>query len=161
VRQTLSSWQLNFEVIVVDDGSADKTASLPAQYGPRFRTLRLPRNQGKGAAVKAGMLRGSGEVIAFTDADLPFDLEALRQAYELIYDRRADVVCGARDLLESQANVSRSILRRLASWAFRAAVWQLVPLDVRDTQCGLKVFSREAVERIFPRQQVDGLCFDV
>jgi len=161
VRQTLASWQLNFEVIVVDDGSADGTATLPAQFGGAFRTLRLARNQGKGAAVRAGMLRAAGEVIAFTDADLPFDLGALRLAYELVCDGRADVVCGGRDLPESRSNVSRSYWRRLASRAFRTAVSQVVPLKVCDTQCGLKVFSREAAQRVFSCQHIDGLAFDV
>jgi dolichyl-phosphate beta-glucosyltransferase len=100
-------------------------------------------------------------VAAFTDADLPFDLSALHDGYQLVRTNQADVVCGARDLAGSRANVSRSLWRHGASWAFRGAVRQLLALRVTDTQCGLKIFSRRAVESIFPRQQVDGLAFDV
>jgi len=161
VQEALSTWRIDFRVIVVDDGSVDRTAELPAQYGHRFRAVRLPRNRGKGAAVRAGMLQATGAVAAFTDADLPFDLSALRRGYELIRRDEADVVCGARDLAESRTNVSRSLWRHCASWAFRSAVRGLLALQVSDTQCGLKIFSRRAVEAIFPRQQVDGLAFDV
>jgi dolichyl-phosphate beta-glucosyltransferase len=161
VKDALTTWRIDFRVIVVDDGSVDGTAELPAQYGSHFRALRLRRHRGKGAAVRAGMLQATGAVAAFTDADLPFDLDALRHAYELIRKELADVVCGARDLAGSGTKVSRSLWRHCASWTFRGAVRRLLALKVTDTQCGLKAFSRRAVESIFPRQQVEGLAFDV
>jgi glycosyltransferase involved in cell wall biosynthesis len=161
VKDTLAGWRLNYEVIVVDDGSRDSTAELPAHFGRRFCVLRMPQNRGKGAAVRAGMFRATGAVAAFTDADLPFDLAALRSAYQLVRSGSADVVCGARDLAESSALVVRSAWRQCASWVFRAAVRRLLTLHVTDTQCGLKVFSRRAIESIFPRQRIDGLAFDV
>jgi len=161
LKETLTTWRLDYRVVVVDDGSSDGTARLPARYGSRFRAQRLPRHRGKGAAVRAGMLQATGAVAAFTDADLPFDLSALRHGYQLICEQTADVVCGARDLVGSGSKVSRSLWRHCASWAFRSAVQRLLALQITDTQCGLKVFSRRAIDSIFPRQQVDGLAFDV
>ena len=68
----LDQWGINYRVVVADDGSRDGTPQVASGFGPRFSTLSLPQNAGKGAAVRAGMLSGAGRVVAFTDADLPY-----------------------------------------------------------------------------------------
>jgi dolichyl-phosphate beta-glucosyltransferase len=78
LREYLDQWGINYRVVVADDGSRDGTASVATEFGPRFSTLSLPQNRGKGAAVRAAMLSASGCVAAFTDADLPYALESLR-----------------------------------------------------------------------------------
>ena len=98
VRQFLDGWAVGYRVVVTDDGSRDRTACLAASFGPRFETISLPQNRGKGYAVRTAMLSAQGRVVAFTDADLPYHLDALRHGYELIEQNHCDVVFGARDL---------------------------------------------------------------
>ncbi|MGE5192054.1 MAG: glycosyltransferase [Deltaproteobacteria bacterium] len=152
-------WGVDYRVLVVDDGSRDGTARLTDGRGKRFATV-SQANAGKGAAVRNGMLRATGRVVAFTDADLPYDLDGIRAAYEAIDRRQCEVVFGARDLQESAVLAPRRFLRTLATWVFRSIVAQLVSKQVTDTQCGLKVFSRRAALEIFTRTTIDGFAFD-
>ena len=106
------------------------------------------------------MLRATGRVLAFTDADLPFRLTALRQGYEWIRGGQCDVVFGARDIEGAENLARRRLARRLATFAFREIVSRLVSREVTDTQCGLKLFSRRAALEIFGRATIDGFAFD-
>lgn len=160
LKTYLDHWQIDYRVVVADDGSCDATATLAAAYGPRFSTISLPRQQGKGAAVRAGMLSATGDVVAFTDADLPYDLSALRAGYELVAGHQAEVAFGARDLEGSTCLTSRRWTRTAATLVFREIVRRLVSQQVTDTQCGLKIFSRSAALEIFSRTTIDGFAFD-
>jgi len=151
---------LDYRVLVVDDGSQDGTAACAEGLGPRVAVMRQPVQRGKGAAVRAGMLRATGAVLAFTDADLPFDLAALLEGYERIRDCRCDVVYGARDAEGAACCVRRRFLRTAASAVFRRVVQVLVSREVTDTQCGLKLFRREAAIEIFSRTTIEGFAFD-
>lgn len=155
----LDQWGIDYRVIVVDDGSRDGTAALSDSYGPRFSTIRQP-NGGKGSAVRKGLLAATGRVVAFTDADLPYDLASLKSAYETVAAGNADAVFGSRDMDESTSLVERQFLRTLASSIFRGVVTFLVSRQVRDTQCGLKIFSRSAAHAIFSRTKINGFAFD-
>ncbi len=155
----LDQWGIDYRVIVVDDGSKDNTAKLASAYGPRFSTIRQP-NGGKGSAVKKGLLAATGRVVAFTDADLPYDLVALTAAYETVRAGDADAVFGSRDMTDSASLVERQFLRTVASQVFRGIVTFLVSRQIRDTQCGLKVFSRSAAQAIFSRATINGFAFD-
>jgi dolichyl-phosphate beta-glucosyltransferase len=155
----LDNWGVNYRVLVVDDGSRDATGRLTIGRGPRFSTV-SQANAGKGAAVRNGMLHATGRVVAFTDADLPYDLDGVRAAYELIDNEHCEVVFGARDLEESAIRAPRRFLRTMATWIFRSIVQQLISRKVTDTQCGLKVFSRRAAIEIFSRTTIDGFAFD-
>jgi dolichyl-phosphate beta-glucosyltransferase len=160
LAQFLSDWGVDFRVVVVDDGSRDATAEVAGRFGHRFSTQRMPMHRGKGAAIRRGMLHATGAVAAFTDADLPYDLAALRTAHDWVVKRECDVVFGARDLRESGFRARRRWSRTLASAAFRRVVKQIISREVTDTQCGLKVFSRAASLAIFSRTTVDGFAFD-
>jgi glycosyltransferase involved in cell wall biosynthesis len=159
-QSRLDCSKLDYRVLVVDDGSQDETAALTEDFGRRFSSLRLPQNRGKGAAVRAGMLAATGVVVAFTDADLPFDLSSLFEGYAWVRDAECHAVFGARDLRESSAVASRKFARRLASSVFRALMSIMVSREVTDTQCGLKIFSRTAATEIFSRTTIDGFAFD-
>src|ERR1700689_3493186 len=160
LREYLDQWGINYRVIVADDGSRSKTATVANEFGPRFSTLSLAQNRGKGAAVRAGMLSAAGRVVAFTDADLPYALESLRAGYELIRAGRCEVAFGARDLEGSRRFVHRRVLRVAASAVFSQIVRFLISPDVTDTKAGLKVFSLEASQAIFSRTLIDGFAFD-
>lgn len=160
----LAAWcacqDMAVEVLVVDDGSRDATARAAAAHPLGCSVVRLTQNAGKGAAVRTGMRLGRGRIVAFTDADLPFDLAALRWACDVIGAGIADVVYGGRDLEGSVESVARSPARSLASRCFRSVTRHLIARDIGDTQCGLKVFRREAAREIFSRVQTDGFAFD-
>ena len=159
VKQYLNAWGVDYRVLVVDDGSRDATATLTDVHGSRFSTLRQPQS-GKGAAIRAGLMRATGRVIAFTDADLPYDLDALKAGYNSVHTGRSEVVFGARDLKGSAALAQRKLLRTMATTVFREIVRCLVSRQVTDTQCGLKVFSRYAARQIFSRTTINGFAFD-
>ena len=80
----LDAWGVDYRVLVADDGSTDRTAALTQRLGPRFSTLRIVPQGGKGRAIRIAMLRATGRVLAFTDADLPFQLSAMQQGYDWI-----------------------------------------------------------------------------
>lgn len=155
----LDDWGLDYRVLVVDNASRDDTGRITAEYGPRFSTIVQPRT-GKGAAVRHGMLSATGAVVAFTDADLPYDLQALRSGHDLIARGACAVVFGARDIADARMGVPRPRLRSLASSVFRHIARRWVSPDVTDTQCGFKMFSHRAARLVFSRAKVDGFAFD-
>jgi dolichyl-phosphate beta-glucosyltransferase len=156
----LDDWGLDYRVLVADDGSDDETAALTDRLGPRFSTLSLSSHAGKGRAVKTAMLAATGRVLAFTDADLPFDLAAMQRGYDILHNGDAQVVFGARDLAESRYLAPRHWSREIATHVFRAIVKTLISRKVTDTQCGLKLFTHRAAMEIFSRVSIDGFAFD-
>lgn len=150
---------INMEVLVCDDGSTDGTAmAVPAL--PRVAVLRASRNQGKGAAVRRGMLAARGDIRAFTDADLPYGVEPLDLARTYIGERGFHAVIGDRTLPGSEYEANqpvRSAVSALASFAFRT----LVTGGIYDTQCGIKAFRGDVAEALFGLTRVDGFAFDV
>jgi len=156
----LDLWQLDYRVLIVDDGSCDDTRLVAARFGPRFATVRLRHRTGKGAAIRHGMLASTGRFVGFTDADLPFDLEAMRTALDIVAAGDADVVFGARDAVGAVCRVRRRFARRVATRLFRTLAGRMLNLAVTDPQCALKVFTRNAARQIFARAQLDGFAFD-
>lgn len=159
LRDYLDVWGIDYRVMVVDNASTDGTCEIAAGFGSRFSTRGQPV-PGKGAAIRLGMLHGTGRVLAFTDADLPYDLHSLRAGYESIVTGQAEVVFGARDLVGSRMEARRRLLRTIGTGVFREMVRLLVSRQVTDTQCGLKLFRREAAWDIFSRTTIDGFAFD-
>jgi len=106
----LEAWSVrqpfSVEILVVDDGSRDATAAVAAGHPCGCGVIRLAHNGGKGAAVRTGMLAACGRVIGFTDADLPYRLDAIERAYATIVSAAADVVYGGRDLATSTMAVA-------------------------------------------------------
>ena len=152
-----------YEVIVVDDGSRDHTPSLVEAWTrrvPEVRMVRLPKNQGKGAAVRAGMQAASGDQRCFFDADLPMPVGELDAVLARL-DQGADVVIASRALPGSHVVVQPGWVRRWLSEWFSIVVRGLFRMPYRDTQCGLKGFSRRASGELFSRSRLDGFAFDV
>lgn len=153
----------SFEVVVVDDGSRDLTATLVEAYAqrhPEVRLVRLPRPMGKGAAVRRGILEAQGQIILFSDADLSApiaEMEKLLVSIESGYD----VAIASRALAESQILTPQPWTRRAVGWAFRWMTRALFHLPFADTQCGFKGFQRRAAREIFSRSCIHGFTFDV
>lgn len=154
------------ELLVVDDGSVDRTAELvrkaagatPADVS--LRLLQHPRNLGKGRAVRTGCLAAAGDFVVYLDADLATPpQEALKLLRSL--EEGADVAVGSRvhpggyDMRASQPPY-----RRALGWLYTWVRQRLLLPDIVDTQCPLKAFRREAAQRIFARQRLSGWAFD-
>ncbi|KAK5974112.1 hypothetical protein GCK32_006538, partial [Trichostrongylus colubriformis] len=161
-----------FEVLVVDDGSTDRTADIAADYGHRhpglLKVLKLERNLGKGGAVRNGVLHCGGKLILFADADGATrfsDIEKLEKGLMRIsrgLDETFPVVAvGSRAHLEAEATATRSVFRNFLMHGFHFLVYLFSSRTVRDTQCGFKLFTRAAAARVFPVLHIERWAFDV
>lgn len=150
------------EVVVVDDGSRDNTLEIVSQLAsgnPALRVLQNPGNQGKGYAVRNGMMQSRGEVLLFTDADLSSPISEAGKLLNAL-EAGADVAIGSR-WLDPSLQFQRQSLKRQALSRFYNLFLRLVLLfPYRDTQCGFKAFTRAAAIKIFPLQRITRWGFD-
>ena len=150
------------EIIVVDDGSTDRTSDILAAHPMGcLEVLRLPENRGKFAALKAGMALARGASRIFTDADLPYDLEAIPAMVELLTNQGFHVVVGDRTLAESELGIDQPPLRKLSTRVFSFSVRMLVTGELFDTQVGFKAFRGDVAAALFPLITDDGFAGDV
>lgn len=150
-----------YEVIVVDDGSSDQTVAIVQAFGhPHLQVVSLGTNRGKGMALKHGMLLAQGKYIFFMDADLPYPLESIREALRVFDTEKADLVIGGRDLYMEKFDVPYPLSRKIASTAFSLFINTVLCLQIPDTQCGFKGFTRASVQKIFPQLTIQGFGFD-
>lgn len=151
VREYLDSTGEPYEVIVVDDGSSDHTVATTrdaAASWPQLCVIALPRNRGKGAAVRAGMLAAIGEVRAFSDADLSTPIEELPRLREQL-GPGCEVVIGSRATPGAVIETHQPKRREAMGRAYNRLLQLLALPGLYDTQCGFKVFSAEAAVRCF------------
>jgi glycosyltransferase involved in cell wall biosynthesis len=134
----------DYEVIVVDDGSADDTAAaalaLVSEHHPRVRLLRHDRNRGYGAAIRSGFQHARFDLVFYTDSDLQFDLSELTYLVPLMATH--DVVIGFRVYRYD------TVLRSILSWVYNRLVSVLFRVRVRDVDCAYKMLSREALDKL-------------
>ena len=154
----------DYEIVVVDDGSRDATAATveqaPGAAGGRVRLLRMPRNRGKGAAVRAGVLASRGSEVLLSDADLATPIEELAKLRARLSDG-CDIAVGSRALDGSDIRVRQHPARELMGRIFNTIVRTLLIGDIHDTQCGFKLFRGPAARELFAAASVDGFAFDV
>jgi glycosyltransferase involved in cell wall biosynthesis len=149
-----------FEVVVVSDGSIDGTAErLLESRAEGVRVIHYDRNLGKGYAMKAGTLAARGDWIGLVDADLDLDPASLPEYVEVARREGLDFAIGSKRHPDSVVHYPRS--RRAASWCYQQLNRLLFRLVVRDTQVGLKVFSRRVAEEIVPLLLVKRFAFDL
>lgn len=153
-------WEL--EVIVVNDGSSDDTATIVetfAQNHPCLRLIQNPGNRGKGFSVRNGMLHAHGEVLLFSDADLSSPIAEADKLFAAI-TAGADVAIGSR-WIRTELQVRRQpVYRQVLGRIFNLALRLVLRLSYKDTQCGFKAFTRQAAHEIFPHQQIERWGFD-
>ncbi len=159
----------DYEVIVVDDGSADRTAERVEARAEEHRQVRLLRhetNQGKGCAVRLGLLSAAGDIRGFTDADAATHISELGRVLPA-FEAGAEVVIGSRARPAAGTAVVARLHRKVIGRVFNGLLRVLVRLKdadgrpIADTQCGFKWFTAEACEAIFSRASVNGFAFDV
>jgi glycosyltransferase involved in cell wall biosynthesis len=148
-----------FEVVVADDGSADATAAVAAGSGREVRVVRIG-HAGKGAAVRAGVLATSGEVVLLSDADLSTPVAELEPLLAAVRSG-AGLAVGSRRLRSSRVGVRQPLRRRVMGAVFNMLVRALVLPGISDTQCGFKLFRGEVAREVFSLSRVDGFAFDV
>jgi glycosyltransferase involved in cell wall biosynthesis len=162
LAEYLPTLGLQTEVLIVDDGSRDRTAAVAQNFAgkiSRLRVLSNGTNRGKGYSVRHGMLEAAGELVLFTDADLSAPIEesdklvsALKNGY--------DMAIGSRALNRSLISTHESLFREFAGIIFNKIVRLVLWLPFVDTQCGFKAFRRQHCRIIFELQRIEGFGFD-
>ncbi len=158
----LSRQSYSWEVVLVDDGSQDKTVAVARQSmaGRALHTVLHERNQGKGAAIKHGMVAARGQVRLFSDADLSTPIEELSRLLQAL-EEGYDIAIGSRGLKESRIELHQAWYREMMGRIFNLMVRLLVLGGIKDTQCGFKLFTAQAAQALFPLQSMQGFAFDV
>jgi dolichyl-phosphate beta-glucosyltransferase len=149
------------EVIVVDDGSKDKTSEVAEGFRSKIPGLRAVSNgvnRGKGYSVRHGMLEARGRNVLFTDADLSAPIEEAPKLIAAL--QHYDVAIGSRALDRSLIEVHESRFREFAGIVFNSIVRIVLRLPFVDTQCGFKAFRREPCRIIFDQQRIERFGFD-
>ena len=149
------------EVLVVDDGSKDRTAAVAESFRSKIPTLRVVPNgvnRGKGYSVRHGVQEASGRIVLFTDADLSAPIEEADKLVDAL--QHFDVAIGSRAVNRSLITVHESPFREFAGIIFNKIVRFILRLPFVDTQCGFKAFVRERCQIIFEQQTIDRFGFD-
>ncbi|MCS7225047.1 MAG: glycosyltransferase family 2 protein [Armatimonadetes bacterium] len=152
------------EIVIVDDGSSDETASIALSYQHRYpyvTVLSYQPNRGKGYAVKTGIMKASGEFILFSDADLSTPIQELEKALPYVQEHGYDIAIASRGLPQSQLLIRQPFYREWMGRVFNLAVQVLALPGIWDSQCGFKLFRCSVAHRIFPLVRLKGFAFDV
>jgi len=162
----LQKQSFDYEILVVSDGSADKTAQIVTDFQKSIKNLKLvdnKANHGKGWVTRQGMLAALGEVRLFMDADNATTLDHFDKM-KPYFEQGADVVIGSRDAKDAKGAkqaVSQPGIKRLLGNAGNILIQIFAVWGVWDTQCGFKAFSAQAAKDIFSKSKIDRWGFDI
>jgi dolichyl-phosphate beta-glucosyltransferase len=163
VHTYLSARPESYEILVVDDGSQDKTVESVQKWRSHIvadvRVLSNPQNMGKGFSIRRGVMESRGAYLVFIDADLPYELSAIEDFLQALKNG-SDLAIGSRVLPGSEVKgvpVLRYVAGQVFSWMVQAVLFRGLP----DTQCGFKSFTAVAAREIFQRVTIGGFGFDV
>jgi dolichyl-phosphate beta-glucosyltransferase len=160
-RKFLSSQNYSYEVIVVDDGSRDTTRDIIriiSEGWPQIRLISNPVNRGKGAVVKQGVLSANGQYILFTDADNATPIEQVIKLLQFVPDYH--IVIGSRHCLGAKIHIPQARHRIFLSRASNLLIRLLTVPGISDTQCGFKLFEKNAGKSIFSNVKLERFGFD-
>jgi dolichyl-phosphate beta-glucosyltransferase len=162
INEYLTGLGMDFEVVVVDDGSTDSTPDLVREAALSMPSLRLVKNgenRGKGYSVKNGFMNSGGGLVLFSDADLSTPIEELERFLPEV-ENGADIVIGSRAMRESNIIKRQPLYRMLMGKTFNKIVRVLTVRGINDTQCGFKLFRRDTCGPVFSAQKVERFAFD-
>mgnify|MGYP003736019201 CR=1 FL=1 len=145
----------NSEIIVVDDGSNDKTFDKLSTLADKIKIIKHSQNLGKGAAIRSGFFSASGDIVIFTDADLPYGLDNIEKLYWQLKNSQNDVVIGYRHRFKE------SFFRHLTHLAINVMIEVLFLWNIYDTQCGLKGFKKNFIDEIKTKMRVNNFTVDI
>jgi dolichyl-phosphate beta-glucosyltransferase len=164
IRDYLTKRALDYEIIVVNDGSTDHTKQILKHYYSEitnFKIISYPINKGKGYALRQGVSASIGEIVLLTDADLSTPIEELAHMLHLISCSEYEVIIGSRALKTSMIIKKQSWWRQGMGKVFNRFVKLIVLNDFHDTQCGFKIFSGKTARSLFKDARVDRFAYDV
>lgn len=159
-----------YEILIVDDGSKDNTDKFALLEATRLglkphviKVIQLSQNRGKGGAVTHGILHGGGQYLLFADADGATQFKDMGKLINHLKSRKGPAVAiGSRaHMVNTDAVVKRSLLRNFLMYGLHALVFTFGIRDIQDTQCGFKMFNRQAATMIFPHMHTERWIFDV
>jgi len=163
IDEYLNKKNITAEIIVVNDGSKDDTVNVIEEAKKQMKNMtliNLQKNYGKGYAVREGMLKAQGEYVLFTDADNSTPIEELKKLFiEIKKDK--DIVIGSRYLAESNVEVKQSRFRIALSRTGNFLIRTFLINNIKDTQCGFKLFKHQVAQEIFSRQKTKRFAFDM
>lgn len=159
-QDALANWKV--EVIVINDGSTDRTGKLVRDYAKKKDNLKIvtyEKNRGKGYAVNRGVQEAEGEYILFMDVDLATPIEEFDKFLPKL-KTSCDVIIGTRRVKASELEVRQPFYREFMGKVFYYLSLIILHLSVSDVTCGFKLFSQEAAQKIFPKQKLWDWSFD-
>ena len=163
VDKHLSQQDYSYEILVINDGSKDATAEITERFLPLIANLKLinlPENQGKGAAVRQGMLAAKGNWRLFMDADNSTSISEFAKMIPY-FKEGYEVIIGSRAVKGAKLRPPQAIHRQLAGKLGNLFIQLLLLRKIWDSQCGFKCFSEQAAERIFPLIKINRWGFDI
>lgn len=157
---TMQNTRFDFEILVVVDGFLDKTFEQASkENSEKVKVLGYPTNRGKGFAIRYGMSKAKGDMIAFIDAGMEIDPNGISMILEHMLWYKADIIVGSKR--HPASIVSYPFFRRIYSWGYSLICKILFRLKVTDTQAGLKVYRKEVLDKVLPRLVVKAYGFDI
>ncbi len=161
-HQQLQRMTRDFQIVVVDDGSTDKTGEVLDQIArevDRITIVKLAKNCGKGHALRKGFVHTRGELVFFLDADMDLPPEQMPGFLKMMEEEEADVVIGCKT--DPRSRLDYGPYRRLVSFIYYTITRILFGLPVRDTQTGIKLYRREVLEVCLPLMFVRAFAYDL
>ncbi len=160
IATALSALPINYEIIIVVDGFADKTYEAVQKIKKTGVTvLGYKDNKGKGFAIKRGVEEAKGDIIGFIDAGMDIDPTEISIMLDIMDWNKADIVIGSK--LHPESKVNYPFWRKVLSWGYRSLTHFLFGFSVKDTQVGLKIFKKKAAKDIFSKIIVKRFAFDI
>ena len=151
----------DFELLFADDGSRDGSGDIVKALNlPNVRVVGYEKNQGKGCAVRHGILASSGDIVIFTDADLAYGVEIIAKAVEIIENGKLKVVVASR-AKHREGYEGYTFIRKLASRTYIKIINLFGGIKISDSQCGFKAFDGEKGRKIFSYCKTNNFAFDL
>jgi len=164
IRDYCITKNMDYEIIVVDDGSTDNTRRVAMDKIPQIPHLKVigyDTNMGKGYALRKGVLSSKGYFVLLTDADLSTPIEELSKLLHLIHNKKCDIAIGSRALSLSEIIKKQPWWRQGMGKFFNKIVKTLIIDDFNDTQCGFKLFTGDSARNLFKEARINRFAYDV